>query len=63
MVTEDQILAAMKQVRATRGWTIEGAAGVAVAAYLQEAERYRGKRAVVVICGGNLSAKAVQRLG
>jgi len=63
LVTEDEILAAMKKVRALRGWDIEGAAGVAVAAFLKEAERYRGKKIAVVICGGNLSAVVMSRLG
>jgi threonine dehydratase len=63
MVSEDEILSAMQQVRDTRGWIIEGAAGVAVAAFLKEANRYWGKTAVVVICGGNLSAEVRQRLG
>lgn len=63
MVSEEEILSAMRRVRDTRGWVIEGAAGVAVAAFLKEADRYRGKTAVAVICGGNLSAEVRQRLG
>jgi threonine dehydratase len=53
LVTEDEIAAAMRWVRKEKGWTIEGAAGVAVAAFLKNAEQYRGKKVVVVICGGN----------
>jgi threonine dehydratase len=63
LVSEDEILNAMRRVRALRGWTIEGAAAVAVAALLQEAKRYAGKNVAVVICGGNLSEKVLQRLG
>jgi threonine dehydratase len=63
LVSEDEILSAMQRVRDTRGWIIEGAAGVAVAAFLKEANRYHGKTAVVVVCGGNLSAEVRQRLG
>lgn len=63
MVSEDEILSAMRRVRDTRGWTIEGAAGVAVAAFLKEADRYQGKTVVVVICGGNLSAEVMRQLG
>jgi len=55
LVSEDEILAAMRRVRSTKGWLIEGAAGVALAAFLKEAERYKNKTAVIVICGGNLS--------
>jgi threonine dehydratase len=63
LVAEDEILAAMKKVRAMFGWTIEGAAGVAVAAFLKETERYRRKKVVVVICGGNLSPQTLVKLG
>ncbi|HKR97814.1 MAG TPA: threonine/serine dehydratase [Candidatus Angelobacter sp.] len=63
MVSEDEILSAMRRVRDTRSWTIEGAAGVALAAFLKEADRYQGKTTVVVICGGNLSAEVMRQLG
>ena len=63
MVSEDEILSAMRRVRDTRGWTIEGAAGVAVAAFLKEADRYQSKTIAVVICGGNLSAEVMRQLG
>src|SRR5262249_697464 len=62
MVSEQEILDGMKRVRDARGWTIEGAAGVAVAACLKEAFYYRGKRVVVVICGGNLSPHVLRQL-
>jgi threonine dehydratase len=38
-----------------RGWAVEGASGVALAAYFKEAPRYAGKKVVVLICGGNPS--------
>lgn len=63
MVSEDEILSAMRRVRDTRSWTIEGAAGVALAAFLKEAGRYQGKTVAVVICGGNLSAEVMRQLG
>lgn len=63
LVSEDDILGAMHKVRALRGWVIEGAAAVAVAAFMKEAQHYRGKRAAVVICGGNVSEKVLARLG
>ena len=53
LVTEDEIAAAMRRVWEIRGWNIEGAAGVALAAFLKRAELYRGRTVVVVICGGN----------
>lgn len=61
-VTEEEILSAMQQVRAARGWLIEGAAAVAVAALSKETHRYHGKSVVVLICGGNLSPEVLRRL-
>jgi threonine dehydratase len=63
LVSEQEILDAMQKVRALRGWIIEGAAAVAVAAFLKEAQNYRGKRVVVVICGANVSLEVLSRLG
>jgi threonine dehydratase len=63
LVSEDEILDAMRRVRALRSWVIEGAAAVAVAAFMKEAQHYRGKRVAVVICGGNVSEKVLAELG
>ena len=63
LVSEAEILDAMRKVRALKGWVIEGAAAVAVASFLKNAERYRGKRVAVVICGGNVSEKVLSALG
>jgi len=54
LVSEAEILAAMRWANA-RGWAVEGASGVALAAYFKEAPRYAGRKAVVLICGGNPS--------
>ncbi len=62
LVSEDEILAAMRKVRDAKGWLIEGAAGVALAAFYKTAERYAGKSAVVIICGGNLSPEVERRV-
>lgn len=61
LVSEDAILDAMRWAR-DRGWNIEGAAGVALAALFQDVDRYEGKNVVVVFCGGNLSPEVQQRL-
>lgn len=63
LVTEDEILGAMKKVRSMFGWEVEGAAGVAAAAFIKNASQYRDKRVAVVLCGGNLSTEAESRLG
>jgi threonine dehydratase len=62
LVSEDEILDAMRSVRVLKGWVIEGAAAVAVAAFLKETPASRGKKVAVVICGGNVSEKVLSRL-
>ncbi len=62
LVSEAEIAAAIRLVLETEHWLIEGAAAVAVAAFLREAERWRGKTAVIVLCGRNLSPEAFRRV-
>lgn len=62
LVGEDEIMAAMRSVRSLKGWLIEGAAAVALAALVQQADHYRGKTVAVIICGGNLSPEAQRKL-
>lgn len=59
LVTEHEIMNAMRLVFESEHWVIEGAAGVAVAAFLREAARWREKHAAVVICGRNVSARVL----
>ena len=62
LVSEDEILGAMRLVRDAKGWLMEGAAGVALAAFLQEPNRYAGKSVAVIICGGNVSPAVQERV-
>ena len=62
LVAEAEILAAMRLILETEHWVIEGAAAVAVAAYLKEAARYQGKTVAIVICGRNVSPDVLRRL-
>jgi threonine dehydratase len=62
LVSESEILAAMRRSLEEDHWLIEGAAGVALAAYLREAKLYADKTAVVVICGRNLSTEVLHTL-
>jgi len=59
LVTEHEIMNAMRMVFESEHWVIEGAAGVAVAAFLREAARWREKRAAIVICGRNVSPRVL----
>jgi threonine dehydratase len=61
-VTEEQILSAMRLTLEVEHWVIEGAAGVAVACLLQDAERYRDKTVAVIICGRNVSPEVGRQL-
>ncbi|HWJ33844.1 MAG TPA: threonine/serine dehydratase [Steroidobacteraceae bacterium] len=54
LVTEDEILRAMRWGH-VQGWAVEGASGVALAAYFKDAARYANKKTAVLICGGNPS--------
>lgn len=61
LVPENSILEAMRWAR-SRDWSIEGSAGVALAALFQEASRYQDKNVVVLFCGGNLSPEVQNRM-
>jgi threonine dehydratase len=61
LVSELEILNAMRWAMG-RGWMLEGAAGVAIAAFCSECQRYAGKTVVIVCCGGNLSQEVVGQL-
>jgi threonine dehydratase len=54
LVTEAEILDATRRFYREEGQLIEGAAGVAVAAFLKASSDYAGKTVAIVICGGNL---------
>jgi len=64
--SEAEIAGAMRDFLAREAMVIEGAAGVAVAGLLALArkapDRVRGKRAVVVICGGRVDAAKLVKI-
>ena len=62
LVSEDEIKSAMRLLIERERWIIEGAAGVAVAALLKEAHRYRGQQVVAVLCGRNIAAEKLREL-
>lgn len=61
-VSEDEIMDSMKLVMKHHHQIIEGSAGVAVASLLKERDRYKGKKVVIIICGGNVSEVVLKRL-
>lgn len=54
-VDEDAIADAMRNYMKNEGHTIEGAAGVAIAAMIERRDEIAGKNVLVVVCGGNIS--------
>lgn len=54
LVTEDEIRDAMRLIVEKHHVLVEGAAGVAVAAWMKTRDRYAGKRVVIVLCGANV---------
>jgi threonine dehydratase len=62
LVSESEILASMYSLLETEHWVIEGAAGVALAAWRKVKDQYRGKTVAIVVCGRNLSPEALVRL-
>lgn len=62
LLDEEQIASAMRRYMDTEGDTIEGAAGVAIAALLERREIVRDKDVVVIICGGNISASRLEQV-
>ncbi len=62
LVDEPDIAEAMRLVAGEDHLVVEGAAGVAVAAVLAQAERWRGRRVVAVLCGGNVGSDRLARI-
>ncbi len=54
LVSEGEIAGAMREVMEGQHLLVEGAAGVAVAALRKTQDRWQGKQAAVVLCGGNI---------
>lgn len=55
LVSEAEIARAMRQVAEAEHWIVEGAAGVALAGLVRQAEAWRGRKVAVVLCGRNIA--------
>ncbi len=62
VISEEKIASAMRLFMQREGDTIEGAAGVAVAALLEKQAQLYGKRVAVIICGGNIDDDRLARI-
>ncbi len=54
-VSEQEIREAMRMAMVNLHILVEGAAGVAIASFLKQKERFAGKRVAIVVCGANIS--------
>ncbi len=54
-VTEAEIAEAMRRIAQAERWMVEGAAGVAMAGLVKQAQAYRGRKVAVVLCGRNIA--------
>jgi threonine dehydratase len=61
-VTEEEIKDGLRLFIDAHHMLIEGAAAVAVAAFLRARRLVQGKNVVVIICGGNISLKTLKRV-
>ncbi len=55
LVSEDEIKQAMRLLAETERMIVEGAAGVALAAFLKMASSLKGKNVAIVLCGRNIN--------
>jgi len=60
LVSEEEIRDALRLFMETHHMMIEGAAGVAIASFLRQADRWRGRRVVIVLCGANISLETLR---
>jgi threonine dehydratase len=60
LVSEAQIVAAVRDYMDAQHQLIEGAAGVAIAAMLADTKLEKGAKTVVVICGANISRESLK---
>ena len=61
-VSENEIADAMTFFLSEHRMAIEGAAGVAIAAYRKSCQRYAGKRVAIIVCGGNIELEKLQKV-
>ena len=62
LVSEAEIASAMKLFIETHHQLLEGAAGVAIAAFWQARTRFRDRNIVIIICGANISLETLKTI-
>lgn len=61
-VSEDEIRVAMRLIIGRHHTLIEGSAAVAVAGFLQTADRWAGQECVIVLCGANVDTGVLRKI-
>jgi len=61
LTTEKEIAASIQLIAEKHHKIIEGAAGVAVASFLKDLEKYKNKTVVLIICGANITMEKLKR--
>jgi threonine dehydratase len=62
LVDEQEIAAAIRTLIEAEHMLVEGAAGVAVAAYHKRQANFRGKNVAIVLCGANISLQTLKAI-
>ena len=62
LVDETDIRNGLRMIFEAHRYVIEGAAGVVVAAFLKRREKLKGKKVVLIICGGNIDIERFKEL-
>ncbi|MEQ8362428.1 MAG: threonine/serine dehydratase [Cyclobacteriaceae bacterium] len=62
LISEEEILSAMRLVLKHHHQVIEGSAGVAVAAVIKLKDKFKGKKVAAVICGCNVSDAVLKKV-
>lgn len=62
LVSEQEIAEAMRLILSQENWLVEGAAGVALAGFLQQQKKYRDKNVIILICGRNIGLEKIREV-
>jgi threonine dehydratase len=62
LVSEEEIKQAIRQMLDVHNKVIEGAAAVALAAFIKKKQGYAGKNVVIIICGGNIDTVKLKKI-
>jgi len=62
LVSEEEIVFALKSFMENENLAIEGSAALAIAGFLKQSNKWIGKNVVIILCGGNISRKQLKEI-